>query len=157
MSTISSKRNVEVPIKIDHNRAIIEGKTPVPFQTFVNLILQRKVFNLFKEWGKEPVIIDSDLLTRLASAPQDSQENRSRLVLVTLVVGILTGVFFFALGQAVLLSIFHMPLDLRDLVLIVAGLFAFTVLTKIMMQIQRRPKSEKLTETMEKLAGMVGK
>ena len=157
MPIISSKKNLEVPITIEHNRAVIEGKTPIPFQTFVTLVLQRKVFNLFKDWGKEPVIIDSELLTQLASAPQDSQENRSRVILVTLVTGILSGIFLFALGQLALLGIFHIPLYRRDLILIAAGLLAFAVLTKFMMNIQRRKKSEKLTETMEKLAGMMGK
>ena len=76
---------------------------------------------------------------------------------MTLVTGILSGIFLFALGQLALLGIFHIPLDRRDLILIAAGLLAFAVLTKFMMNIQRRKKSEKLTETMEKLAGMMGK
>ena len=93
---------MDAKLKTDQGRAIVEGKTAVPFKTFVQLVLQRKVIQLFKDWGKDPVIIDSELLTSLASAPGDSQENREQLVMVTLGVGVLAGVFVMSLMQLAL-------------------------------------------------------
>ena len=93
---------MDAKLKTDHGKAIVEGKTAVPFKTFVGLVLHRKVLSLFKQWGKEPVIIDSELLTDLASAQQDSQENKEQLVTVTLGVGVLAGVFVLAIAQIAL-------------------------------------------------------
>jgi len=148
--------DLEVKLKEEHTRAIIEGRTSVPFKTFVALVLQRKVIPLFKNWGDEPVIINSELLTSLASAPQDSQENRAKLVLVTLGVGVLTGVFFFATGMFVLETL-DKDLGQKGFLIIAGGLAALAVLVNILGRIQSRGKSEKLAEKMEKLAGMLSK
>ena len=100
--------DLEVEVKTESSKAVITGKTSVPFRTFVGLVLQRKVLQLFKDWGEEPVILSSSLLTNLASAPQDSQENKAHLVTVTLGVGVLLGIFFLAALQAgLLLSLIH--------------------------------------------------
>ncbi|HCI03610.1 TPA: hypothetical protein DE059_01655, partial [Candidatus Peribacteria bacterium] len=72
MTFKSPTPDLEVKVKEEKMKAIIEGRTAVPFKTFVGLVLQRKVFPLFKKWGDEPVIINSELLTTLASAAQDS-------------------------------------------------------------------------------------
>ena len=60
-------KELEVQFRPDTGKAVVEGKTVVPFQALVTLILQRKVQLLFKQWGKEPVIVASELLTSLAS------------------------------------------------------------------------------------------
>lgn len=154
--TPSQNGELEVHFKPDSGKAVIEGKTVVPFQSFVALILQRKVTNLFKTWGKAPVIIDSELLTGLASAPQDSQENRANLVLVTMVAGILAGVTGFALVQIALLAI-QFPLGYKELGTVVGSVFFLLILVVSMMKGQKKPKGEKLMEVMEKAAGLVGK
>ena len=68
---------MEVEISGGDRRAVIEGKTGVPFKTFVALVLQRKVTGLFQEYGNRPVIVESEMLTRLASAPQDNPQNQA--------------------------------------------------------------------------------
>src|SRR3990167_9608247 len=116
----ASNGETEVQFKPELGKAVIEGKTTVPFQSLVTLILQRKVLTLFKQWGKEPVIIGSELLTGLASAPQDSQENRSHLVHVSLGVGVLLGVALFSL-VLVALQLAQITLGQRELLMIAGG------------------------------------
>lgn len=154
--TTPDNGELEVRFKPESGKAVIEGKTVVPFQAFVALILQRKVTNLLKTWGKAPVIVDSELLTSLASAPQDSQENRANLVLVTMVAGILTGVTGFAIVQIVLL-LMKITLNYRELGTIVGSVLFLLLLVFSMMKGQKKPKGEKLMEVMEKAANLVGK
>lgn len=143
--------DLEIELRTESSKAVITGKTAVPFRTFVGLILQRKVFQLFKQWDKEPVILSSELLTQLASAPQDSQENRSHLVVVTLGVGTLFGIFLFALGQISLLLLGYV-LGARELALIAGGLVGLAVLTVILARLQKFTRAQRLTETMERTA-----
>jgi len=154
--TPSTNSELEVHFKPESGKAVIEGKTVVPFQAFVALVLQRKVTNLLKTWGKAPVIVDSELLTSLASAPQDSQENRANLVLVTLIAGILAGVTGLAALQIVLLLI-KIPLGYKELGTVVGSVLFLLMLVMSMMKGQKKPKGEKLMEVMEKAAGLVGK
>jgi len=152
----SSPKDLEVKLKVEQSKAVIEGKTSVPFQTFVTLVLQRKVFPLFKKWSDEPVILSSELLTNMASAPQDSQENRSRLVSVTLAAGIIIGVLVFATME--LLMLFGgVRLGLREYAVVVGGIVGLLVLARIVAYLQRVQRSDKLTETMEKLTTMISK
>ena len=150
------KEELEVHFKADSGKAVIEGKTTVPFQAFVTLVLQRKVFSLFKEWGKQPVIVNSELLTSLASAPQDSVENRSNLILVSLGVGILTGIALFALVQAGLLTI-NIILGYTELLVIGGGLVAIAALSAMLVRIQRMKRSEKIVEAVESLSSFLSK
>jgi hypothetical protein len=156
MSSPSENSELEVHFKPESGKAVIEGKTVVPFQAFVALILQRKVTNLFKTWGKTPVIVDSELLTGLASAPQDSQENRANLVFVTLMTGILAGVTGFAVIQLLLLFV-QFPLGYKELGTIVGSVAFLLLLFMSMTQSRKKPKGEKLVEVMEKAAGLMGK
>lgn len=157
MPTLTPKKEeLEVHFKADSGKAVIEGKTTVPFQAFVTLILQRKVFTLFKEWSKEPVVVTSELLTSLASAPQDSMENRSRLILVSLGVGVLSGIALFALVQAGLVAV-DVSLGLRELLLIGGGLVAIAVLSALLVKLQRMRRSDKIVEAIESMSNFLGK
>lgn len=147
---------LEVRFKPDSGKAVIEGKTVVPFQAFIALILQRKVTNLLKTWSKAPIIVDSELLTSLASAPQDSQENRANVVLVSMITGVLAGVTVFAVVQIGLLLL-KFPLGYKELGTIVGSVAFLLLLVISMMKGQKKPKGEKLMEMMEKAAGLVGK
>lgn len=147
---------MDAKLKTDQGRAIVEGKTAVPFKTFVGLVLQRKVLNLFKEWGKEPVIIDSELLTDLASAPQDNQENREQLVTVTLGVGILVGVFVMAIAQ-IALTPWNIYLRQQHLLMVAGTLFAIGVLVWMLSKSKKKGKGQKMADTMEKIANIVSK
>ncbi|MBU0458395.1 hypothetical protein KKF03_03000 [Patescibacteria group bacterium] len=148
--------DIEVKLKEEHTRAIIEGRTSVPFKTFVALVLQRKVIPLLKQWGDEPIIIHSELLTSLASAPQDSQENRSKLVLVTMGVGVLVGIFFFAVSM-VALETFGVGLGRKEFLLIAGGLVVLALLVSTLGRVQRMGKGEKLADKMEKIASLLSK
>ncbi len=148
--------DLEVDIKPGDTKAVIEGKTSVSFKTFVSLVLQRKVMTLFKNWGDDPVVVSSELLTGLASAPQDSQENRSQLVLVTLGTGILTGIFALAVLQSILLAL-DIRLEQRELLIIAGSLFSLAVLASLLSKMKRGNRSEKLVETMEKLTTLISK
>jgi uncharacterized membrane protein YqjE len=150
------QEDLEIEIKAGDNKAIIAGKTSVSFKTFVMLILQRKVMALFKDWGEDSIIVDSELLTGLASAPQDSQENKSQLVLITMGTGVLIGVFVLAALQLILLAL-DFTFGIRELLVIAGGLLGLAILATILMKMKRRNKSEKLLETMEKLSSLLSK
>ncbi len=153
---MNDSSELEVQFKPDSGKAVIEGKTVVPFQAFVTLVLQRKVLKLFKDWGKEPIIVNSELLTHLASAPQDSQENRTNLILVTLGMGFIGGIACFALLQLALLFL-DITFAKRELTMVGGGILGLALLTAILMKMRRMPKNEKLTETIENVASFLGK
>ncbi|OIO54345.1 hypothetical protein AUJ46_03335 [Candidatus Peregrinibacteria bacterium CG1_02_54_53] len=148
--------DLEIELKTESSRAVITGKTSVPFRTFVGLVLQRKVFQLFKQWDKEPVILSSELLTQLASAPQDSQENRTHLVVVTLGMGTLFGIFIFALGQAVL-SALGFEIGSSELMLIDGGLVGLAILAVVLARLQRITRGQRIADTMERAAQFLSK
>jgi len=147
---------MDAKLKTDQGRAIVEGKTAVPFKTFVGLVLQRKVLTLFKQWGKEAVIIDSELLTDLASAPQDSLENKEQLVLVTLGTGVIAGVFALAVAQ-IALTPWGIYLKERELLMIAGVIVGLAILTFALSRSKKKGRSQKLTDTMEKITSIVSK
>lgn len=151
-STDSSE--LEVQFKPESGKAVIEGKTVVPFQAFVTLVLQKKVLQLSKVWGKHPVIIDSELLTSLASAPGDSQENRSNMILVSLAVGVLLGITGFAVVQIALLLV-NIPLGYKELGIVAGSIVVVIALLVMMMKMRKMPKGEKLVETIESVASFM--
>ena len=151
-----SPSDLEVKLKSEQTKAIIEGKTSVPFKTFFALVLQRKVIPLFKDRGDEPVILSSKLLTEIASAPQDSQENRAQLVLVTLGVGVLSGVFVMAIIQAVLLTI-GMSLGQKEYLILACSIAALALLSTVLSRVQRGNRAQKVADQMEKLSSLLSK
>lgn len=148
---------LEVEISNTSGKAVIEGKTSVPFKTFVSLILQRKVQVLFKRSDNDPVIVSSDLLTALASAPQDKQEDRTKLVIVTFGCGIVAGVF---LTVAIFLGLilFSIQPEVKDLG-IVLGVIAGIVVLGILLQKPQKKSAlgEKLYESMEKVTDLISR
>lgn len=154
--TSLSSKPVEVSIKVDQQKAVVEGKTSVPFQTFITLVLQRKVLPLMKQWGKEPVIVSSELLTGLASAPQDSVENRTKLLLVTLGLGTVLGVFILSSGQLAL-TFLNINLQQREFLMISGGILGLALLTATLARLQRVPRNDRIEETIEKIASMLPK
>jgi hypothetical protein len=155
-SPLSSKHDVEVTLRSDGTRAIIEGKTTVPFKTFVMLVLQRKVTALFKDWGGSPVVIDSELLTGLAGASQDSQENRVHIVLVTLGIGMIGGVFALAVLELLLLQV-NISLATRELAILAGGLIGVAIVGWVLSKVQLRGGGQKVFDSMEKAAALLSK
>jgi len=153
---MTNSTDLEIEVKTESSKAVITGKTSVPFRTFVGLILQRKVLQLFKQWGEEPIILSSELLTSLASAPQDSPENRTHIIIVTLGVGTLFGVFALAVGIAVL-QVFGIILGLREYVLIAGSLAGIAILVALLARMQRFSRAQKVADTMEKVAQFLSK
>jgi len=149
-------RDMEVDLKYEDSKAIIAGKTSVPFKTFVKLILERKLGNVLKNSSNEPIIISSELLTSLASAPQDSRENQTKFTLVTLGSGVLFGVFLFSLMQIVLLMLEITP-DAKDYGIISGVLVGLVILVLALDRLKRRKKADKITETMERLTSLLSK
>ena len=147
---------LEVSFKPETGKAVIEGKTAVPFQSFITLILQRKVQTLFKDLGKQPVVVSSELLTRLASAPQDSRENTGHLVLVSLGLGAVGGVAVFSAIQLVLM-LSNFTLGVKEHAIIVGCIAGVALLGALLMYVQRMPKSDKLTDSVENIARFLGK
>ncbi len=148
---MTPQTDLEVELKTEQTKAVITGKTSVPFRTFVGLVLQRKVLQLFKQWGEEPIILSSELLTGLASAPQDSQENRAHLVIVTLGVGTLFGIFSLAVAQAIL-AVAQIDLGLREFVLIAGSLAGIALLVMLLARFQRVNRAQKVADSMERVA-----
>jgi len=153
---MSETADLEVELHTEQSRAVIAGKTSVPFRTFVGLVLQRKVFQLFKQWDKEPVILSSELLTQLASAPQDSQENRTHLIMVTLGVGMLAGIFCFS-AAIVLLSFFDIFLGQQAFAIIAVGLLAIAVLGTLLARLQKLTRAQRIADVMERTASFLSK
>jgi hypothetical protein len=146
-----SQSDLEVPLKSDPVRAIVEGKTAVSFQSLVGLVLQRKVQSLFKQWGKEPVILPSELLTAIAATPQDNAENRQKLVLVTLGTGVVIGIFatcVVGLGLVLL----RVPLGVREFGVVAGSIAVVSLIGWLMMKVQGKSSAEQVTEAMEKVA-----
>ncbi|MBP9750584.1 MAG: hypothetical protein KBC95_01920 [Candidatus Peribacteraceae bacterium] len=149
-----SQSDLEVPLKSDPVRAIVEGKTAVSFQSLVGLVLQRKVLSLFKQWGKEPIIISSELLTAIAGTPQDNADNRQKLVLVTLTIGVVVGVFatcVVGLGLVLL----RVPLGVREFGIVAGSIAAVSLVGWLGMKVQGKSSAEQVTETMEKVANFL--
>ncbi len=153
---MGNHHDLEVETKNEHGKAVIAGKTTVPFKTFVQLILQRKVMDLFKKWGDEPIIIGSELLTDLASSKEDSQENRSQVILVTLGVGVLVGIFAMAIAQLVLVTV-GVTLSQKEYLIIGVVLVVLALLTHVLGRTQKKNQSQRLADKMEKIAGLVSK
>jgi len=149
-------RNMEVDLKYEDSKAVIAGKTSVPFNTFVKLVLERKLGNVIKNSSDEPIILSSELLTSLASAPQDSRENQTKFTLVTLGSGVLLGVFFFSLMQIVL-PMLGVSLVTKDYMVMTGGLVGLVVLVLALDRLKRRKKADKITETMERLTSLLSK
>ncbi len=149
--------DIEVDIDNTGGKAIIEDKTSVPFRTFVSLILQRKVQTLFKKCQDEPVIVSSELLTSLASAPDDRHEDRGKLVLVTMGVGVIAGVFL-TVAVFVGLMLFDIYPQMKELLIVLAAL-TFVAVVVVVLQNSQKKKGfkEKLYETMEKVTDLVTK
>lgn len=148
--------DVELDISAESMKTFIKGKTAVPFKTLVKLILQRKVTTLFEHWGKDSIVISSELLTDLASAPQDNEENRQHLILVTFGCGIFAGFFLFAFIQLLLL-LGKVQLQLENLLYIIASMIALTILGWSLMRARQKQKSQHLYETMERIANIIPK
>ena len=148
--------DMEVELKMEGTRAVIAGKTSVPFSTFVRLVLERKLGNVLKGSGEEPIVLGSELLTSLASAPQDSRENQTKFTLVTLGSGVLLGVFLFSLIQILLLA-FGIASGVRDYGVVAGILAGLVVLVLILERLKRRKKADKITEAMERLTSLFSK
>ncbi len=149
--------DVEVEIDSTSGKAVIEGKTSVPFKTFVTLILQRKVQVLFKRSETDPVIVGSDLLTALASAPQDKQEDRTKLVLVTFGVGSIAGVFL-AVAVFLGLILFRIRPEVKDLGIVLGVIAGVVILVALLQKTQKKSVfTEKLYESMEKVTDLVSR
>jgi len=151
-----SHSELEVQFKPDSGKAVIEGKTVIPFQAFVTLILQRKVLGLFKQWGKEPIIVGSELLTGLASAGQDNKENRANLILVSIGVGAVVGIAIFAIIQLILLF-WKITLGVRELTIIGGGIIVLGLLLALLTKLQKIPRGEKITDAIEDLSSFLSK
>lgn len=154
MSNQSSE--LEVNFRPETGKAVIEGKTVVPLQAFVTLILQRKVLNMLKTWGKHPVVVDSELLTSLASAPQDSKENRSNMILVSLGLGIFGGIGLYSAVQAGLYFL-DIILGLKEHLIVAGTIISLGLVGLLMMKAQKMPRGEKLVETIEEMSSFLKK
>lgn len=149
-------KDLEVDLKMEGSKAVIAGKTSVPFSTFVKLVLERKLGNVLKSSSEESIIVSSELLTALASAPQDSRENQTKFTLVTLGTGVLLGIFIFSL-TLIVLPIVGITLGAQDYGVIVGGLVGLVVLALVLERLKRRKKADKITEAMERLTSLLSK
>lgn len=148
--------DLEVDITSESVKTFIKGKTGVPFKTLVKLILQRKVTVLFERWGQDSIVISSELLTDLASAPQDNEDNRQHLMLVTFGCGIFVGLFLFSVVQLILL-LGKIQLNLGNLITIIASMLVLAGLGWALMRSRQRQKSTKFYDTIEKIATIIPK
>ena len=156
LASAPNRHDIEVSLRSDGTKAVVEGKTVVPFKTFVMLIIQRKVTTLFKDWGTAPVVVDAELLTNLAGAAQDNQENRIHLVLVTLGIGVIGGVLALAVLQFGLLTI-HISMGKQELAILAGGLVGVGVIGWLLGKIQVRGGGQRVLDSMERAATLLSK
>jgi|GEM_PF-391998 hypothetical protein len=148
------KKSAESKVSLktsDGDEVIVEGKTGVPFNLFVKLILKRKIQTLFKDWQDEPVVISSELLTKIASAPEDSTEDRSKIIITAMVIGFCIGMFATAV-ILVGLSFSGIVVGSRELVAAIGvlGLVALAVFAA--MKVQTRKAKQGFVEKIEEIA-----
>jgi len=142
------KVNIKAPAG---EQAIIEGKTAVPFGAFIRLTLQRKVQGLMKEWQSEPVIISSDLLTKIASAPSESLEDRSKVLLTACVIGFCGG-FFVAAFAIVVLGMMGVEIGQKELLVALTVLLVVALVVYSALQVHTRKIKEQFIEKIERIA-----
>lgn len=148
--------DLEVDLTNESVKAIVRGKTGVPFKTFVKLILQRKVTVLFEKWGQDPIVINSELLTDLASSPQDNQENTQHIIMVTFSMGVFAGFFVFTLLLFIALLL-QVRVQLLGVAYMLIAMGAVMALGFVLMRAKQRKKSELFYDTMEKIANIIPK
>jgi hypothetical protein len=148
--------DVKVSMKEREEHAVIEGKTAVPFGSFMKLVQSRKVQPLMKRWQNEPVVISSDLLTHIASAGSESQEDRSKIILTAIVLGLAFGIFLATMGLF-LLNLFGMSLGQRELITGLGILLILGVAVYSAMRVQGSGFRQDLIEKIEKIANVFGK
>lgn len=149
--------DVKVPLKDKGgDQAVIEGKTAVPFGTFVKLILKRKVQTLFKEWQQEPVILSSELLTKIASAPEDTHEDRSKIILTALVIGLCFGLFVTG-AVIILFGLVGIEIGQREILTALGVLLFLACAVYGSMQVHAGKVKKGLVEKVEQVADVFSK
>ena len=149
--------DVKVTLKTAQGeQAVIEGKTSVPFGMFVKLILKKKVQSLLKDWQEEPVIISSDLLTKVAAAPGDTTENKSKVILTALVMGLVFGIFFSA-ASIVVLGMMGVVIGQKELLVALGAVLVIGAAVFGASQIQAGKAKEKFVEKIEHVADVFSK
>jgi len=154
---INRNRDVHMPVKTSEGeKVVIEGKTSIPFGSFVKLILRRKVQKLFKDWQSEPVIIESELLTAIASAPEDPMEDKSKVIMSAVVIGFCFGMFLTGLALS-LLNMAGITIGQAELLTGLAVLLAMAVAVHIASRIHTRKAKEQIVEKVEQIADLFAK
>jgi hypothetical protein len=149
--------DIKVAVKSEKgDQIVIEGKTAVPFSAFVKLILKRKVQGLFKQWQNEPVIISSDLLTQIASAPGDTVEDRSKIVLTAVVIGFCLGAFVMVAGIFIL-GILGIEIGQKELLFGLGAFLLVAVAVFAAMRVHVGKMRDELIEKVEQVAEVFGK
>jgi len=97
--------------------------------------------------------VGSELLTSLASAPQDNPENRAKLVTVTLGVGIVAGVFVSAVALLTL-DMLGVVIGQKELLIVAGGIAGLIVLAALIGKLQQRRRSDRTLEAMEKITSL---
>ncbi len=148
--------DVQVTLKsAQGEKAVIEGKTSIPFGSFVKLVLKRKVQTL-RDFQEEPIILSSPLLTHLASAPEDSHEDRSKVILTALVIGFCFGMFLTAF-TLVFSSLLGIEIGVGELLTGLVVLLAVALAIYASMKISSHKMKQQLIEKVEEIAGLFAK
>lgn len=153
------KRSADAKVAMrtsDGDEVIVEGKTGIPFNLFVKLLLKRKIQTLFKDWQDEPIVISSELLTKIASAPEDNAEDRSKIVLTALVIGLCFGMFISAVAL-VGLSMVGIIIGAKELIVALCVLLAVAVAVYGALQIHSHKIKQQLVEKVEEVADVFAK
>jgi len=146
--------DLQLPLQTPQGgKAIIEGKTAIPFASFVKLVLKRKVQTLFKDFQEEPIILSSSLLTHLASAPDDSHEDKSKVILTAVVIGFCFGMFLTAFALVVF-RMMGIEIGASELLTGLGVLLALAIAVFASMKISGHKMKQQLIEKVEEVAGL---
>lgn len=148
--------DVQVAMKGRSEHAVIEGKTAVPFGSFMKLIQNRKVQSLMKKWQNESVVLSSDLLTHIASAPGESHEDRSKVILTAMVIGLAFGIFVTGVAIFFMGSLGY-TIGQRELIAGMGVLLVLAIAVYSAMRMQSSNMKQDLIEKIEKISDVFSK
>jgi len=143
--------DVKVTMKDRGDHAVIEGKTAVPFGSFMKLVQSRKVQPLMKKWQNEPIMLSSDLLTHIASAGGESREDRSKVILTAMVIGLAFGIFITGVVMF-FMGILGITVGQRELITVLGVLLVLGLAVYSAMRVQSGNAKQDLIEKVEKIS-----
>lgn len=132
-------------------KSTTDDKIVVPIDVFLKIVYNRKVLPLLKDRPGEQVILSSDLFTKMAVAPEDSPENRDKVIHTALVLGSCFGVFL-TIAAFTLATALGFTIGQRELFAVLTFLLLFALLGYASVKVHIHKMKPRLVESVEQVA-----